>query len=268
MTKIQPIILAAGNGKRIIQEALAEGMGELPKVLYPLQGRPLIDYVLDGVAAAAEQVKNDAIELLQPIVVVKFMQELVREHLGERVSYVEQNPAPLGTGHAVLVTEAAVPIEVDQVLVLNGDMPAWQPSTIAKVLRQAAQTKSTLTLATVDFTDPHFDAVFFAYGRIVRNAAGQLVKIVEQRDATDSELKISECNPSLYCFDRAWVFRVLHQLKNDNSQHEYYLTDLLGLAIGQGQSVETVAVTDWREALGVNTLEQLHLTEKLLQSSA
>lgn len=268
MTKIQPIILAAGNGKRIIQEAMAEGLGELPKVLYPLQGRPLIDYVLDGVAAAAEQVKEDAIELLKPIVVVKFMQELVREHLGERVTYVEQNPAPLGTGHAVLVTESAVPTEVDQVLVLNGDMPAWQPSTIAKVLRQAAQTKSTLTLATVDFTDPHFDTVFFAYGRIIRDAQGKLLKIVEQRDTDAAELKISECNPSLYCFDRSWVFKALHQLKNDNSQHEYYLTDLLGMAIEQGRAVQTVPVADWREALGVNTLEQLHLTEKLLQSSA
>ncbi|MDO8471539.1 MAG: NTP transferase domain-containing protein [bacterium] len=265
MAKIQPIILAAGNGKRIIAEAMAKGMGELPKVLYPLQGRPLIDYVLDEVAAAAKLVQPDGIELLKPIVVVKFMQELVREHLGERVSYVEQNPAPLGTGHAVLVTETAVPTEVDQVLVLNGDMPAWQPTTIAKVLRQAAHSKSTLTLATVDFTDPHFDTVFFAYGRIIRDSKDRLLKIVEQRDTTEQELKISECNPSLYCFDRSWVFAALHQLKNDNSQHEYYLTDLLGMAIEQGQAVETVPVADWREALGVNTLEQLQLTEKLLR---
>lgn len=263
MTKIQPIILAAGNGKRIIQEAMANGMGELPKVLYLLNDKPLIDYVLNSVAQATTELANE-IELLKPIVVVKFMQEKVREHLGDRVNYVEQNPAPLGTGHAVLVTESAVPSSANYLLVLNGDMPAWHSSTMVEVIRESCRGHQILTLATVNFTNQQYSANFFVYGRIVRDQHNKLQKIVEQRDATAEELAISECNPSLYCFERQWAFKALHELKNDNSQQEYYLTDLLALAIEQQQKVGTVAVSDWREALGVNTLDQLKLTEELL----
>lgn len=263
MTKIQPIILAAGQGKRIIEEAVTSGMGELPKVLYLLNGKPLIDYVLNSVAQATTELVNE-VELLKPIVVVKFMQEKVREHLGDSANYVEQNPAPLGTGHAVLVTESAVPSNASYLLVLNGDMPAWHSSTMVEVVKESCRNQQTLTLATVNFTDPQYSANFFAYGRLVRDGEGQLVKIVEQRDATAEELAISECNPSLYCFERQWAFSALHELKNDNSQQEYYLTDLLALAIEQQQKVGTVAVGNWREALGVNTLDQLKLAEELL----
>lgn len=261
--KIQPVVLAAGKGTRIISEAIDAGLGELPKVLYPLHGRPLLDYVLDALAKTTELLSGE-IELLKPIVVVGFMKEAVMEHVGERAVFVEQLPAPLGTGHAVLVTESAVPAAADAVLVLNGDMPAWHPETIANLARRYQTDQPAIVLGTVDFTDSQYTADFFAYGRMVRDAAGRLLRITEQRDATEAERQISECNPSLYCFAASWLWPALHRLKNDNSQSEYYLTDLLEMALTEGQTVETVPGRDWREALGINTLDQLKLAEDLL----
>lgn len=262
--KIQPVVLAAGKGTRIISEAIDAGLGELPKVLYPLNGRPLLDYVLDSMAAATKLL-SDQVEMLQPIVVVGFMKDAVIAHVGDRATFVEQLPSPLGTGHAVLVTESSVAPDVDAVLVMNGDMPAWHPETIVNLVRRFVADQPTIALGTVDFTDPQYTADFFAYGRMVRDGSGQLVKITEQRDATPEERQISECNPSLYCFSTAWLWPALHRLKNDNSQSEYYLTDLLEMALADKQSVETVPGRDWREALGVNTLDQLKLAEELLK---
>jgi len=258
---IQPVILAAGKGKRIIEEAIASGLGEQPKVLYPLHGTALIDYPLRSLHQVASV--DTTVEWRTPIVVVGFMQEQVRAHLGDTVQYVEQTN-PQGTGHAVLVCKDAIGDDVDGVLVLNGDMPAWRPSTIAAVADEFAQSRPTIVLSVVNFTDAQYDAAFFAYGRIVRDAQGRVQRIVEQKDATDEEKQITECNPSLYCFDRHWLFSALAKITNHNSQGEYYLTDLLELAINDQKKVETLPAADWREALGVNTLDQLKLTEQLL----
>jgi bifunctional UDP-N-acetylglucosamine pyrophosphorylase/glucosamine-1-phosphate N-acetyltransferase len=262
---VQPVILAAGKGQRIINEAMAAGLGELPKVLYPLNNRPLLDYVLDAVAAAATELAGE-MTLVKPIVVVGFMKDQVTAHVGDRATFVEQLPSPLGTGHAVMVTEEAIDPRATAVLVLNGDMPAWKPSSIAQLCRKFVADRPSIALGTVDFTDSHYTADFFAYGRMVRDESGRLLRIREQRDASDEERQISECNPSLYCFDRTWLFPALHRLKNNNSQAEYYLTDLLEMALAEKHVVETEPCQDWREALGVNTLDQLKLAEELLNT--
>lgn len=262
---IQPIVLAAGKGKRILEEAVASGLGEQPKVLYPLHGTSLIDYPLRSLRQVATN--DTTVEWRTPIVVVGFMQERVREHLGDTVQYVEQRN-PQGTGHAVLVCKDTIATDVDGVLVLNGDMPAWQPSTIAGVADEFARRHPTIVLSVVTFNDPTYDANFFAYGRIVRDSQGRVQRIVEQKDATDKQRTIPECNPSLYCFDRAWLFSALQKVTNHNSQGEYYLTDLLELAIRDNKEVETLPAADWREALGVNTLDQLKLAEQLLTDYA
>lgn len=262
---IQPVILAAGKGKRIISEAVASGMGELPKVLYPLHGAPLIDYPLQSLQTVAAE--HPDIEWRQPIVVVGFMQELVREHLRDGVQFVVQDN-PQGTGHAVMVCADAIADDVDGVLVLNGDMPAWKPSTIYVVAHEFAQKRPAIVLSVVTFTDPTYTADFFAYGRIERDADGNVQRIVEQKDATDEQRTIAECNPSLYCFDRHWLFSALTHITNNNSQGEYYLTDILEWAITDKQPVATRAAADWREALGINTLDQLQLAEQLLTDYA
>jgi len=263
---VQPVILAAGRGKRILEEAKAEGLGELPKVLYPLSNKPLIDYVIDTISEVKEQLP-DEIDLLKPIAVVNFMQHVVRNHLRDRVVYVEQKPAPLGTGHAVQVCQEAVErVQADVVLVLNGDMPAWSPQTISNLIIEHAKKLPAISLGTVEFNDPQYNANFFAYGRIVRDAQGRVKKIVEQKDASQAEQAINECNPSLYLFDSAWLFEALKKIKNNNIQKEYYLTDLLQIAIEQKEGVITAKIQNWREALGVNTLEQLKMTEELLAS--
>ena len=261
---IQPVILAAGKGKRILKEAKEEGLGEMPKVLYPLKNKPLIDYVLETLVAVKKGLPVE-IELKKPIAVVNFMQSVVRNHLKDKVTYVEQKPAPLGTGHAVQVCcDAVKKSGAGVVLALNGDMPAWSAKTIIGLIIKHAQTLPVLTLATVEFNDSKYSAKFFAYGRIVRDEKNGLKKIVEQRDAKAEELEINECNPSLYLFETKWLFEALKKVKNNNSQKEYYSTDLLKIAIDERQKVVTSLVGDWREALGVNTLEQLKLAEKLL----
>lgn len=262
---IQPVVLAAGKGTRIVADAIEAGLGELPKVLYPLHGTLLIDYPLRSLQQVAAEYPE--IEWRTPIVVVGFMQERVRAHLGDTVHYVEQTD-PQGTGHAVQVCKSAIPDDVDGVLVLNGDMPAWKPSTIAGVATEFAEQRPTIALSVVNFTDAQYNANFFAYGRIVRDAEGRVQRIVEQKDATDEERAITECNPSLYCFDRAWLFSALDHITTNNSQGQYYLTDLLELAIKDHKVVETLPAADWREALGVNTLDQLQLAEQLLTDHA
>lgn len=268
--KIQPVILAAGKGTRIITDAVAAGMAELPKVLYPLKGRPLIDWVLDAVDQTRPLLAESGIELKRPVVVVGFMKEKVEAAVSGRATCVEQLPSPLGTGHAVQVSEPAIEADADAVLVLNGDMPEWHPDTIAGVCRQFADSakQCVLALGTVEFTDQVYNADFFAYGRILRDEAGRLVKIVEQRDASEEERQIKECNPSLYCFDREWLFSALSRLSNQNSQGEYYLTDLLAMALHEGKEVASSSSRDWREALGVNTLEQLQLAEQLIADAS
>ena len=262
---VQTVILAAGKGKRIIEEAKEEGLGERPKVLYNLNEKPLIDYVIDTLSKVKQILPSD-IELLKPIAVVNFMQTLVRNHLRDQVTYVEQKPAPLGTGHAVQVCrDAVIKSGADVVLVLNGDMPAWSAQTISNLIIQHREQLPVITLGTVNFTDKIYNANFFAYGRIIRDKSGHLKKILEQREASEEELKINECNPSLYIFDSVWLFAALKKVKNNNSQKEYYLTDLLKIAIDEKQPVKTAKVKDWKEALGINTLEQLKLAESLLK---
>lgn len=261
---VRPVILAAGKGKRIVQEALAAGLGDLPKVLYPLNNKPLIDYpltMLDEVRAVSEK----GWELLPTVLVVGHGQDLVREHVGDRAEYVDQQEM-LGTGHAVRVCEEAT-VGADAVLVINGDMPAWHPETIIKLVDCYLENdKPAVVLGTVLFNDPHYSANFFAYGRIVRDQAGEIIKIVEQKDASEEEQAINECNPSLYCFKRDWLFNALDKVDNKNSQGEYYLTDVLEIASKDQQKITSVQAAEWKEALGVNTLEQLELATKLLST--
>ncbi len=236
------VILAAGQGTRM--------RSDLPKVLHPLAGQPLLEHVV----TTARNLDAQDIH-----VVYGHGGEGVRTDLAHlQVNWVLQ-AEQLGTGHAV--AQALPAIAADHtVLVLYGDVSLITSSTLVPLIDQAQH--GALALLTATLADPH------GYGRIVRAANQAVTRIVEQKDATEEELKITECNPSLYCFDHRWLFGALSQVTNNNSQSEYYLTDLLELAIKEGKRVETQPTKDWREALGVNTLEQLTLAEELLTEYA
>ena len=217
--KTAAVILAAGFGTRM--------KSELPKVMHPLLGRPLVDWAM----RAVEPLVDDP-----PVVVVGHGKETVTEFLGARASFVEQQDL-LGTGHAVMQTASVLRGHADTVLVTYGDMPLLTTATLQRLVDLfAAATSLTqelrpaLALLTVERTDPQ------GFGRIVRDAAGSVQAIVEEADCTPEQRQIRELNPGIYCFDATWLWETLPHVPV-SAKGEYYLTDLVGMAVRQGRPV-------------------------------
>jgi bifunctional UDP-N-acetylglucosamine pyrophosphorylase/glucosamine-1-phosphate N-acetyltransferase len=223
------VILAAGEGKRM--------RSRQPKVLHPLCGRPLIAYPLRLARAVADRV----------VLVVGPNADGVRSAAGQDVRSVEQGER-LGTGHAVL--QAKPECGEGTIVVLAADMPLLRTETIEALVQQHRSTGAAATILTAHVADPR------GYGRILRQG-GRVARIVEDRDATDDQKKIDEINTSVYCFAAARLWTALAQVKPDNDQGEYYLTDAIGLLARAGARIEAVAVPDAGEALGVNDRKQL-----------
>lgn len=231
----QVVILAAGKGVRMNSDA--------PKVLHRLAGKPLIEHVVQA-----------ARELDPSKIVIVYGQEPVREHFaGAGLSFVLQEPQ-LGTGHAVQQALPALNAN-DLTLVLYGDVPLIQPRT----LRAMLQNERALTLLTLHMPNP------FGYGRIVRDAKEQVARIVEEKDATPNEREIKEVNTGILCASTKNLAAWVTGLSNNNAQREYYLTDIVALAVESGASIETVRPAhDW-EPMGVNSKEQLAQLERIYQ---
>jgi bifunctional UDP-N-acetylglucosamine pyrophosphorylase/glucosamine-1-phosphate N-acetyltransferase len=235
------VILAAGQGTRM--------KSVLPKVLHRLAGRPLLAHVLDTAAA------------LDPVRVV-----VVYGHGGERVPAVfaqrddvvwaEQTPQ-LGTGHALQQAQPHL-AGCDRVLVLYGDVPLVEPDTLRALLFRPEP----VALLTVRLPDPT------GYGRIVRDPAGTVRRIVEQKDASEAERAIDEVNTGIMALDGARLPGWLGRLENANAQGEYYLTDVVGLAVGDGLPVEAVVAPNPLEVAGINDRAQLAQLERAWQRRA
>lgn len=243
--KTQIIVLAAGKGKRM--------NSELPKVLVPLKGKPLVKHLLEAIEQSGVCAK--------PVLVVGQKKEMVIAELGDTCNYAVQDEQ-LGTGHAVNCAREKA-IDADQIIVLYGDHPYVSPTTIVNLTNSNQQAGSMITIATAivpDFAD--WRAGFFDFGRIVRDDTGAIVKIVEKKDSTESELQIKEINPAYFCFNAKWLWEHLPILKNNNAQGEYYLTDLIALAQNQNHPINSISIEP-HEALGVNTAEQLERLEKI-----
>ena len=222
----------------------------LPKVLQPLAGRPLLKHVIDTARALSPQ----AIQ-----VVYGHGGERVREALAaEPVTWVEQT-GRLGTGHALLQAMPHVPDD-HQVLVLYGDVPLLDPDTLARLV--ALSLPGQLALLTMRPESPE------GYGRIVRDPAGHVARVVEQKDASATELALSECNTGVLAAPARLLKAWLAGLGNDNTQGEYYLTDVIGMAVGQGITVNPLMLGDPIEALGVNDKAQLALLEAVCRRNA
>ena len=250
--KTQIIILAAGQGKRM-------GNATLPKVLTLFKGKPFINHLLESI--------KDSGVCDKPAIVIGQKADQIKEALGSDYIYIHQSEQ-LGTGHAVMVTKDKLEGQTENVMVLYGDHPLVSAETIKNIVEAHATSKAVMTMATTtvsDFND--WRQSFIGFGRIVRDQNNKLEKIVEKKDATPEELEIKEVNPSYFCFKTGWLWQNLDKLKNNNAQAEYYLTDLVGLAVEQGQQITTVEI-GLKEALGVNTSEQLELLEKLTTISS
>jgi len=236
------VILAAGQGKRM--------KSDLPKVLQPVAGRPLLKHVIDAARALLPA---------STYVVYGHGGDRVREALkDEQVSWVLQAER-LGTGHAVM--QAAPDIPDDHlVLVLYGDVPLITSATLTELLALAGPKQ--VGLLTMIVPDPT------GYGRVVRNARGQVQKVVEQKDASKKELKIQECNTGVLAAPAKLLKKWLKKLKNNNSQGEYYLTDVNALAVADKVTVNPLITRDNIEVLGVNDKAQLAEVETAYRQRA
>ena len=235
----QAIVMAAGKGTRM--------KSELPKVLFPACGKPMIRWVIDALRRAG--VRNIAL-------VVGYRADLVQQQLAgdDELEFVVQEPQ-LGTGHAAMVCRPWLANQEGATLVVAGDSPLIQSDSIETLFRHAEETQAACLLGTLRKEDP------FGLGRIVRDADGQFEGIVEEKDATDEQRKITEVNMSTYVFDSRQLESSLGKLTNDNKQQEYYLTDCPGILRRAGERVEALPVLKECESLSVNTLDELALVE-------
>lgn len=233
------VILAAGQGTRM--------KSDLPKVLCEIMGRPMIHYVLDALEASGFQKK---------VVVVGYQAEKVEQELADRehVEFVVQKERK-GTGHAVMVCRDAIADHDGPLLVVAGDSPMIQPSSLNSLLQHFQDERPACLLGTLQKENP------FGLGRIVRDTDGAFTGIVEEKDATEEQKKITEVNMSTYIFDNQEMLSVLSQLKNQNSQGEYYITDCPSLLLKEGKKVAALPVLKPCESLSINTVEELAIVE-------
>ena len=232
--KIRSVILAAGKGTRM--------HSELPKVLHPILGQPMIMY---PVAIA------QTVTLSPPVVVVGHAAEQVCAAVGDAAEYVVQEQQ-LGTGHAVQQAEALLRGNCEYVLITYGDMPLLTADTLQKLLDVQLAHTGPISMLTFMADDPR------GFGRIVRAADGSVRAIVEQAQATPEELAIKELNPGVYCFSADWLWNALKQIEL-SPKDEYYLTDLVEIAVREGRSVQAITVADEIEMIGINT--RIHLSD-------
>jgi UDP-N-acetylglucosamine pyrophosphorylase len=238
------VIMAAGKGTRM--------KSDLPKVLHPANDRPVVEYVIE---------KSLSLEPEAVVLVIGHEAELVRQATGRfPVSYALQQPQ-LGTGHAVMQTEPLLKEFEGEVIILSGDAPLFTTRTLRELLAFHRSRKAVATVLTADMSDPS------GYGRIIRNQGGEeVLRIVEQKDASDEEKAVTEINSGVYVFDARELFAALKGITNTNAQQEYYLTDVFGICFGKGMKVCAFKVDDPNEIRGINTPEQLREAELLLQT--
>ncbi len=232
--KITAVILAAGQGTRM--------NSDLPKVLHPVCGVPMIAHSLAAVKTASSET---------PVVIIGHGAEAVREFLGEKARCVVQDPQ-LGTGHAVQQAESILRGKTDLVLVAYADMPLLRPETIKGLVETQKANKGPLTMLTVSAADPR------GFGRVVRAPGGSVQAIVEEAAATEEQLSIHELNVGAYCFSANWLWEALHKIKV-SKKGEYYLTDTVALAVQAGLTVQALVSDDLVETIGINT--RVHLAE-------
>ena len=241
--KVKIVILAAGKGKRM--------QSELPKVLVPLAGKHMIRHLLEEVEKVLPE---------KPVVVVGYGAELVKKELGDSCIYALQQKQ-LGTGHAVSAAKEELK-DAEHVVVLQGDQPFTTANSIKNLIARHLDSGATITFATTEVKNySDWLQAFARFGRVLR-ANGQVLKIIEYKDATEEERAVKEVNAGCYVFQAEWLWENLSKIKNENTQQEYFLVDLFQIATAGGEKIETVKISN-QEALAANTKEELEILEKL-----
>ena len=233
--KVTAVLLAAGQGTRM--------KSDLPKVLHPLCGKPMLWHVLEALKDAATE---------KPVVIVGHGAEEVKKYLGDSAECVVQEPQ-LGTGHAAMQAEPLLKGKTDYVIITYADMPLLRGGTFKRLLETQRLNSGPFSLLTVIADDPR------GFGRIVRKADGTVEAIVEEYVATAEQQKIRELNVGAYCFKADWLWNELHRIEKNPKKGEYYLTDIVEIAVKDNLPVQAVVHDDFIETIGINT--RIHLSE-------
>lgn len=233
--KVSAVLLAAGQGTRM--------KSSLPKVLHPLCGKPMIWHVIEALKQAATE---------KPVVVIGHGADEVKKYLGDSADCVLQEPQ-LGTGHAAMQAESLLKGKTDFVIITYADMPLLRGETFARLVETQRLNPGPFSLITVFADDPH------GFGRILRNADGTVQAIVEEYVATPEQQRIKELNVGAYCFKADWLWDALHRIPKNEKKGEYYLTDVVELAVKDNLPVQAVVHDDFSETIGINT--RVHLAE-------
>ena len=233
--KVTAVLLAAGQGTRM--------KSNLPKVLHHLCGKPMLWHVLEALKPATTE---------KPVVVIGHGAEEVKKYLGNSAECVLQEPQ-LGTGHAAMQAESLLKSKTDYVIVTYADMPLLRRETFKQLVETQRLNPGPLSLVTVIADDPH------GFGRIMRKADDTVEAIVEEYVATPEQREIKELNVGAYCFKADWLWDALHRIEKNPKKGEYYLTDIVELAVKDNLPVQAVIHDDFIETIGINT--RVHLSE-------
>ena len=233
--KVTAVLLAAGQGTRM--------KSSLPKVLHPLCGKPMLWHVLEALKSAATE---------KPVVVIGHGADEVKKYLGDSADCVLQEPQ-LGTGHAAMQAEALLKGKTDYVIVTYADMPLLRGETFQRLVETQRLNPGPFSLLTVTADDPR------GFGRIVRKADGTVAAIVEEYVATPEQQQIKELNVGAYCFKADWFWDALQRIEKNPKKGEYYLTDIVEIAVKDNLPVQAVLHDDFMETIGINT--RIHLSE-------
>ncbi len=242
MSNRYAVILAAGQGTRM--------KSKLYKVLHPVCGKPMVQHVVD-------QVKKLNIEEI--VTIIGYGAEKVKAQLGETSQYALQKEQ-LGTAHAVMQAEGSLAGKEGVTIVVCGDTPLIKAETMEALFKHHEQAGAKATILTARIADPT------GYGRIIRNEHHHVEKIVEHKDATETEREINEINTGTYCFDNRALFAALKKVSNDNVQGEYYLPDVIEILKHEGEVVSAFQTNDLDETLGVNDRVALAEAERIMRS--
>ncbi len=236
--KLAIVILAAGKGKRMNNP-------NLPKVLVELKNRPLLDYVLE---------LSTNLNPEKVVVIVGHHKEqvidFIASHKNPKFEYATQDEQ-LGTGHAVAQTESNLTEFDGNILILSGDVPLLSKSTTQDFINMHFENNSSASVLSSIADNP------YGYGRIIRNNNGNFIRITEEKDANEQEKSIKEINSGIYLINSKLLFDSLKKISNNNSQNEYYLTDVIDILYKQNHIVKAFSIADFNEIQGVNQLTDL-----------
>lgn len=223
---------------------------DLPKVMYPINGKPMIGYLADMLEKAGVE---------KSIAVVGFQGQKVIDYLSDRnrFKFVWQKEL-LGTGHALMQAREELKNKEGVTVVLNGDNPFYTAASLKKLANKVALEKAVMAVASVKF-DPSF-----SFGRIITDSDGHINRIVEVKNCTPEQLKLEWMNAGLYAFDNSWLWKNIDKIEKNSVSSEYYITDLVEIADSKGDRVVAVPVSHTNEAIGINTLDNLKAAEQAL----